>query len=92
MQCYWRHNLLFAIYMEFSKDLGLRPYWKYRRIQKELMIEIPYGYVIITPARRLLGEYKVENSARQNGQRHGMRKHEKRDRRLFGTLKGATKN
>lgn len=88
MQYYWRHNSLFAIYAEFSKTLGPRPYWKYRRIHQELIIEIPYGYVIITSAKRLLSEHPALNY----GQEHGMRKNEKRDRRLSRASTGTTKN
>ncbi len=88
MQYYWRYNRLFAIYAEFSKALGPRPYWKYRRIHQELIIEIPYGYVIITSASRLLGEH----SALKYGQKHGIRKNEKRDRRLSTTSARTTKN
>lgn len=88
MQFYWRHKRLFAIYTEFSKALGSRPFFKCQRIHQELIVEIPYGCVIITPANRLL----VEHSAPRYEQKHGMRKHEKTNRRLSGASTGTTEN
>lgn len=76
MQLHWRHNRLFAIYTEISTKLGARPFFKYERIHQELIVEFPYGYVIITPATRLQKErYALLTSE----QEHGMRKNEKRN-------------
>lgn len=87
MYWYWRLKSVFAIYMELSKGIGPKPFLKARRIQNELMIEIPYGYVIITPRHILLNELTARHQ-----RAHGMRKHETRDRKLFRTAPRATKN
>jgi len=88
MHWYWRYKRLFAIYIELSKAIGMRPFLKIRRIQNELMIEISYGYVIITPRQILLNEHL----AHKNRRAHGMSNHEKRDRRILNAPARATKN
>ena len=87
MAWYWRFKRLFAIYIEFSKDIGSHPFINMQHINNELMIEIPYGYVIITPRHILLNEHAAYTT-----RIHEMSKHEKRDRRLFRYLTGTPKN
>lgn len=53
MQVYWRIKSLFAIYMEFSKALGPLPLFSIKNMEKELIVEIPYGYVIMTHAKKI---------------------------------------
>ena len=88
MQLYWRLKRLFAGYLEISKELGPRPLINIRWVDRELIIEIPYGYVIITFAGKLRSEHPVYTGR----SKQGMSKHEKRDRRFSNTPAGITKN
>jgi len=85
---YWRLSRLFAIYAEFSKSIGARPFINIRRAYNELIVEIPYGYVIITPRQTLLDECRFINEH----SKHEKDNDEKRNRRLPCTPARATKN
>ena len=88
MNCYWRFKRLFAVYIEFSKEFGCSPFLRIKNIKNELIVEIPYGYVIITPRTILLNEHPAYQQKREDG----MSIHEKRDRGILGASTGITKN
>ena len=88
MYWYWRFKRLFAIYIELSASIGSRPFINIRREYNELIVEIPYGYVIITPRQKLLDEHR-RNIRRL---KHGNDNDEKRNRELSGAPSRASKN
>lgn len=88
MQCYWRIARLLAIYIEFSKGLGPAPFFKKQCMEKELIVEFPYGYVIITPRCRL----QTERAKNITSQKYGNTTDEKRNKKLSGTLARITNN
>lgn len=88
MQLYWRYKRLFAYYMEFSKAFGPTPMLNIKKVNHELIIEIPYGCVIITHAKKLRSEHLALLA--MDTQR--MSKHEKRNRRFPGIASRTTEN
>ena len=78
MQLYWRHKRLCALFIEIDNKLGAIPLFKTERLNKELIIEFPFGYAIITPWSRI----SYEHPATLSRDNDGMRIHEKRDRAL----------
>ena len=91
MQWYWRYKWRFAIYIEISKKLGIRPLFSKKRINQELIFEIPYGYAIITPQHKLLNERNATIN-RSICKKHGKKRDEKRNRGILGTLTGTSKS
>lgn len=84
MIAYWRYRRKFAVFIEISYALGAAPICCIQNVQNELIVEIPFCTVILTPSHRLRIEY------RNTGQE--TKPHEKRNRRLFTTLKGTSEN
>lgn len=88
MQLYWRHKRLCALLIEFDSKLGTKPWLRTKRLKKELIIEFPFGYAIITPKSRMYYEYPAKPSREKDG----MRKHEKRDPALSTNPQEASGN
>jgi len=92
MHCYWRCARIFAVYIELSLDLGHTPLINIQYIQKELMIEIPFGCAIITPMRKLLSEHPAHLKRQAIRKKHGMSKHDKRNIGIFKPSARTSKN
>jgi hypothetical protein len=56
MDIYIRCRQLFAVYLEFSRALGARPFFSLNTCNGESIMDIPYGQIIITPGKRLRAE------------------------------------
>ena len=59
----------FAIYVELSKDFGLKPFFKLDTCNNETIIDMPFMRSIITPHKRLIQENtynKDEQEYRKN--------------------------
>lgn len=81
MIAYVKYRNVCAISFEWSKDLGIWPFFKFNTCKGETVIDIPYGQIIITPRAKLLAEKKR--------QAHD---YEQRDQKLPPAPPGATEN
>lgn len=84
MHLYWRLWTAFAVYIGITKDFGIKPIWHLEKFGSELIVELPYTSIVMTPAKIL--------RAQQNKTKSEIKPDEKRDRGLSTTPAGATKN
>lgn len=88
MKAYGRFGTKLAMYVEIAKSLGISPYWRIQNIHGELIVEIPYCTVILTPEARLRDEYTLKRPKKWSR----AKPNEKRNRRLSTTSARITKN
>jgi hypothetical protein len=70
MTAYWRCGNMFAVYIEYSKELGPAPLLSCNTINGELAINWPYGLAYITPSSALKAERRKHSA---KAQRYGHR-------------------
>lgn len=56
MFAYLKCRRFAALYIEFSIELGLRPFFEIKTCNGETVFDIPYGQIIFTPAKSLRQE------------------------------------
>jgi len=61
MNLYYRFKNRFAVYLEFQKDYGAQTWIKINTCNRETILDIPYGQVILTTASKLEGEHAQRN-------------------------------
>ena len=86
MYAYFRCGNLAALYLEFSKDLGHKPFFKIKACNGETIFDIPYGQVIFTPGR-ILNKNRPETKADKT-----LTHDEQEDTDIFKTPTGAAEN
>lgn len=59
---YIKCGKLFAVHVEFAKELGARPYFSLITCKGESIIDIPYGRIIITPGKILRAELGIDGN------------------------------
>ena len=57
---------MFAVHLEFSKNLGLVPFFDINTCNGETIIDISYGRVFLTPRNRLTAERKFLQNGKTN--------------------------
>lgn len=60
MIAYIRCRKIFAIYLEFSRAWGPRPFFRLKTCNGESIMDIPYGQIIITPGKILRSGNRVD--------------------------------
>lgn len=85
MFAYYKCGDLAAIYVEFSKSLGLQPFFGIKTCNEETVIDIPYGQIIFTPQKKLRQEkiYELRIEPTHYGQA---------DQKIHTPTKGIAKN
>ncbi len=83
MRLYLRIKRLLAVYIEVDKDLGKIPILEYTDMQGELIIQLPYITVILSPPQIL----RMEEQRFTSGH-----KHDKRNKGILAPPARATKN
>lgn len=58
MFAYFKCGKSAALYIEFSKNLGLRPFFRIKTCNGETVLDIPYGQLIFTPPRKAMQKPK----------------------------------
>ena len=53
---YLKVNRVGAAYLEFSRDLGKKPLYSVNKYNREWVIDVPFGSVILTPSGALQRE------------------------------------
>ncbi|MCD8570661.1 MAG: hypothetical protein LRY76_03890 [Alphaproteobacteria bacterium] len=61
MKLHVRIAELFAVYGEWRKEYGRKPFFSIHACNGETIIDIPYGQIIFTPRRILLAEKAAGN-------------------------------
>ncbi len=56
MFAYGKCGKYFAVYIEFSKELGIKPFFEFYTCNGETILDMPYGQIIITPQKILAAE------------------------------------
>lgn len=69
MIAYIRYKNIFAVFAEISLQLGLKPFFKFKRIGCEIIIHMPYGFIILTPRSALVAERAEMNEPVEHGQK-----------------------
>lgn len=56
MSLYIKYKTLFALYIEFTVQFALTPFFRIKTCKGETIIDIPYGQIIFTPGNKLRSE------------------------------------
>ncbi len=70
MISYIRCGNIFAVYVEFSTELGMRPFFNLETCNGETIMRFSFGEIIITPRPALLAERRFKPEPTLNEQRN----------------------
>jgi len=66
MFAYAKYGKRFAVYAEFSVELGGRPFFELNTCNGETIVNIPYGQIILTPGDILRAETESHDGKEQD--------------------------